>query len=325
MSVDELPPAGRRNAPPAAARDAVYAAAHAAWRRSHQQRVRTRHLSLAAALLLGAGVASLLWLTRTAPETATHYAARVETVTGRSELRADSGAAPTAAPLATGITLRNGDMIRTRPGSRVVLRRASGLHIHLGPDSEASWESQDELLLTRGVVYVETTGGGNDALVLVTHAGRIQHVGTRYGVEVAEQQVRVMVRDGAVRIADARGTRRLASGLEGRIDAQGDYTELPLAADAGPWSWMLDGPARFAIEDRPLREVLHEMSAAAGISLAWPSAEAARDAQQLVLHGPTLELPPRQALDAVLLTTRYTLRGAAGDDDGTPRFDVVAR
>jgi hypothetical protein len=242
-----------------------------------------------------------------------------------TELHADSGAAPATSALTLGRTLRNGDVIRSRPGSRLVLRRPGGLTIHVGPDSEVAWESPDELRLAHGVVYVETVGGGSaDAFVLVTHVGRIRHVGTRYGVQVDERRVRVMVRDGEVRIAGVRGERLLQGGLEGRLDAGGGYAELPLGPDAGPWNWMLDGPTRFEIDDRPLREVLGEVSAAAGITLAWPSIEVARDADLLVLHGPALAMAPRQALDAVLLTTRYTLRGALTKDDES-RFDVVAR
>ena len=325
-SVDDLlQRAGRRAAPPDAVRDAVYAAAHAAWRSAHHQRVRMRHLSLAAGLLLCVGLGSLLWLYRTPTPARNAVAARVVSFEGRTELHGDSGAAPATAALTLGRALRNGDVIQSRPGSRIVLRRPGGLTIHVGPDSELAWESVDELHLLHGVVYVETAGAGRDeAFVLVTHAGRIRHVGTRFGVLVDARRVRVMVRDGAVRIADAHGERQLQAGLEGRLDAAGGYAELPLGPDAGPWNWMLDGPPRFEIDDRPLREVLGEISAAAGITLDWTSTDVARDADGLVLHGPSLSMPPRQALDAVLLTTRYTLR-ESGDDAAAPRFDVVTR
>jgi hypothetical protein len=143
-------------------------------------------------------------------------------------------------------------------------------------------------------------------------------------VQVDENRVRVMVRDGVVRVADTHNERRLAAGLEGRLDATGAYTQVPLESDIGPWNWMLGEPARFVVEDRPLHEVLHEMSSAAGISIAWPSSELRRDAESQVLHGPALRLPPRQAIDAVLLTTRYTLREIAGAD-GTRRYEVVVR
>ena len=325
-SVDNLlQRAGRRAPPPQDVRDAVYAATQAAWRQSHRQRVRMRHLSMAAAVLLCVGLGSLAWLTHTPVVAKNVVAARIESVTGRSELRADSGAAPVAGALTVGRELRNGDVIRSRPGSHLILRRPGGLTIHVGPDSEIAWESPNELRLAQGVVYVETFGAGTDeAFVLVTHEGRIQHIGTRFGVQVDERRVRVMVRDGAVQIAGVRGERQLQAGLEGRLDAGGGYAELPLGPDAGPWNWMLDGPTRFEIEDRPLREVLREMSAAAGVSLVWSSTEVARDADALVLHGPPLALPPQQALDAVLLTTRYALRGT-GSDNGAERFEVVAR
>jgi hypothetical protein len=322
---DLLRQAGRRDAPPPDAREQTYLAVRAAWRKAHRDRVRLHHLSIAAALILCVGLGSLLWL----PRGARHGdapAARIATLTGRAVLHTDSGASPIAVTLAAGRQVRNGDVIRSLPGSQLVLQRPGGLRIHLGPDSEVAWVSQDDLRLVQGVVYVDTEGAREvDAFAVLTHAGRIRHVGTRFSVTVDDGRVSVMVRDGLVSIGSSQGERRLSGGQESRISANGEYTTQPLAADAGPWNWMLGDPPRFAIEDRSLREVVREMGDAAGITVVFASLADETTARQMVLHGPALQMSPLSALRATLLTTQFTLHESGVDADGPTRFEVVAR
>lgn len=215
-------------------------------------------------------------------------------------------------------------MLRTRPGARLSLRRPGGLAIHLGPATEAVWDSHDALRVVRGVVYIETeSNASRDELVVLTHAGRIHHIGTRYGVEVSDRLVRVSVRDGLVRITAAQEVTDVPAGRLGLLRPGSRLAAAPLSADEGPWNWMQGKAPRFAIEGRSLREVASELAAAAGMSLNW-STDIAQEADALQLHGPSLQMPPRTALDAVLMTTRFALREAGQDADGSARLDVVA-
>lgn len=296
------------------------------WRPRVRQPIKARHLAIALVLLLLTAAESTLWLRHSPTPRSPQSVAQVMALEGRVARLADGGAALEPESLVAGHALQVGDVVETLPGARATLRRAGGLTIHLGPDAIATWDSADELRLTRGAVYIDTQGvGTQDRFVLVTHAGRIRHVGTRFGVEVDDRHVRVTVRDGAVRIADARERHELTAGREGRIDADGNFIELPLLTAAGPWNWLLDNPPRFTVEGRPLREVAHELAAAAGVTLTWAGTDIARDADELLLHGPTLTLPPRQALNVVLLTTRFALRDDGHAADGTAQFEVVDR
>jgi ferric-dicitrate binding protein FerR (iron transport regulator) len=318
--------ARRRETPPESAREQTYRAVHAAWLQTHRQRVRLRHLSLAAAVLLGVGLASLLWLQGLPRAPANVSAARVESLSGSAVLHGDSGASPVPVPLAPGSLLNNGDVIRSAAGSRLVLRRPGGLIVHLGPDSEIAWVSHDTLHLVHGLLYIDTAGShGDEAFAVITHAGRIRHVGTRFSVQVDARTVRVMVRDGAVAIGTAQNEHLVPGGHEERISAAGDVADLPLTEDSGPWNWLLDGTPRFVVEARSLHEVVNEMASAAGVALVWPTPADEQQAQHLVLHGPTLAMAPLRALEATLLTTRFTLQQTAAGSDGARRYDVVAR
>lgn len=293
------------------------------WRGTDRQSVRPRHLVLALVLLALTGVLSTLWLPSGRGPT---HAAKVVGIDGIALRIGDNGAARPPTALARGVTVGAGDVVLTRPGAKLALRRPGGLSIHVGPATEATWDSADALRVTRGTVYIETeTSGSQDPLVIVTHAGRIRHVGTRFGVEVGDRLVRVSVRDGLVRVSGVHEDQDLPAGRLGLLRADGGMSSEPLAPDAGPWNWMQGDDLRFAIEGRPLRDVAAELAAAAGVNLAWPSADSAREAEDLVLHGPALGMDPRAALDAVLLTTHFTLRDAGRDTDGMVILEVARR
>ncbi len=228
--------AGRREAPPDDVRDQVYAATHAAWRRHVRKRMQRRQLAIAASLFGVAVLGSLIWLGRQ-PAANTEQLAAVESIAGNVVLRGDSGAAE-AAPLQRSRSIHKGELIQTAPGSKLTLRRPSGILIHVGGDTELAWQTDDALRVTRGIVYVDTNEGarGADALEIVTHTGRIRHVGTRFSVHVEALDVRVLVREGAVAIGSNRGEQRVASGHAARIAAGGELSEVALTPGEGPGS-----------------------------------------------------------------------------------------
>ncbi len=297
-----------------------------AWRGTRRQPVRPTHLLLAFALLLATALGSSLWLAQAPLVRGPAPAARVASAVGVSLRIGDNGAAKPPVILTEDSALKVGDVLQTRPGARLRLRRPGGLSIQIGPATEAIWDSPDDLRILRGVVYIETESPeSHDPLVIVTHAGRVRHVGTRFGVQVSDQLVRVTVRDGLVRISAARHEQDLGAGHQGLLRADGAIESSPLATDAGPWNWMQGEATRFAIEGRSLHDVATELAAASGHALGWSTTNLARDAADLKLHGPALDMDPRAALDAILMTTRFAARDAGRDTDGTARLEVVLR
>jgi ferric-dicitrate binding protein FerR (iron transport regulator) len=291
------------------ARALVYDAVHQAWRRQVRRRLKRRQLAVAGGVFACAvlAVSAVLLRGHGAPRAALAEVLRVQ---GEVTVRADSGAAAPRALLAAGAHLQTGEVIETAPGSRLVLRRPGGATIHLAANSSASWQTTDALRLQRGVIYIDTdtADGGADALEIVTHTGRIRHVGTRYSVQVDELEVRVMVRDGAVSIGDSRASQRLDSGYAARIGADGRMTAATLRPGEGPWHWLAVETPSFVVEGRSLHAVLLDMAQAAGQPVSYASTAVEAESRDLLLHGPTLELDAEAAVDAVLLTTRFVRR-----------------
>lgn len=289
-------------------REAVYAATHAAWRRHVRKRVQRRQVAVAAGLFGVALLGSLAWLAGQ-PTAGPPQLAAVESIAGDVVLREDSGAAA-AAPLQRTHSIHKGELIQTAPGSKLTLRRPSGVLIHVGGDTELQWQTDDALRVTRGILYVDTNDGARDgdALEILTHTGRIRHVGTRFSVQVEALDVRVLVRDGAVAIGTGRSEQRVASGRGARIAAGGEVSALDLAPGEGPWQWLGSERPEFAIEGRRLDDVLKDMALASGLPLSYDSSQIEASARELVLHGPALGLEARDAIDAVLLTTQFARR-----------------
>lgn len=301
--------AGRRASPPDLAREQVYAATRDAWRRQVRRRLQRRQLAVAASLLGVAVLGGAAWLARE-PVPGVVDVASVQGLAGSVQVRADSGAGAPV-PLARSRVLHPGEQVETAPGSQLTLRRPGGILIHVAGGSELVWQTGDALRLTKGLVYVDTGDGttrSSDPLAIVTHTGSIRHVGTRFSVQVAALDVRVMVRDGAVAIGNGREERRVESGQGAYIAADGQVSSLSLAPGEGPWQWLGSEQPKFVIEGRHLDAVLQDLALASGLPLSYGSPLIQSSARELVLHGPPLELDPGTAIDTVLLTTQFSRR-----------------
>jgi ferric-dicitrate binding protein FerR (iron transport regulator) len=307
---------GRATEPSASTRDGVYRATHDAWLRSRRRRTYRRQLAIAASLLVCALLGSLAWLGPGTPVTPLRIAS-VEALAGEVRVRGDSGAGALTT-LQRGRQLVIGEQIETAAGSRLVLRRPGGVTIHVAGGSELVWQTADALRVTRGLVYVDTdtATNGSDQLEIVTHTGRIRHVGTRFSVQVAELEVRVMVRDGAVSIGGSRAEQRLQAGYAADIAADGRLLSSALSPGEGPWQWLATEKPVFNIEGRSLHAVLQDLALAQGVPVSYASPQIEASARQLQMHGAPLELDAASAIDAVLLTTQFAHRAP---------FEIVPR
>jgi ferric-dicitrate binding protein FerR (iron transport regulator) len=255
-------------------------------------------------------VSSYAWIDFGGP-TPDPRVATVESIVGEVLVRGDSGAGARVA-LKRGDGFSIGDHIETAAGSRVVLRRPGGIEVRVAGGGELTWQTADALRLARGLVYVDTEGGatGADPLEVVTHTGRIRHIGTRFSVQVDALEVRVMVRDGAVSVGGANRAQeqRVPSGYIAQIGADGQVLASAMKPGEGPWHWIAGDEPEFALEGRSLHAVLEDIAQAQGVPLRYGSREVEASARQQVLHGPALKLDAAQAVDAVLLTTQFIRR-----------------
>lgn len=294
--------AGPRAAPDAERTARARVSVHAAWHESLAVRRRWRWLwiSAAALVVLAAGVGMFV-LSGREPETPVAVASRVA---GNVEIIQTRSAPGQRASLRTDGPIHAGDELETRNGSRLLLAWHSGATIRIDQASRAELESDSALRLFYGTLYVDTdadAGRATTPIAVLTPAGTISHLGTRFEVKVGDDHTRVRVRDGTALFTSARlSPVRIGSGQQ--LSISGGDTTLeagPGMADSA-WEWTHAISPSFAIEGRSLNDTLEWLAHEVGLDITYATPDVRARAQTVILHGSIDGLALREAVRVVL-------------------------
>jgi ferric-dicitrate binding protein FerR (iron transport regulator) len=314
--------AGRRTVPPSDMVERIRRQVHAAWRAELSRKRRSRNLAVAASMLtltLGGW-----WATQPRDTQPPTIVASVErSPAGLSIHSAGHTNARGDEHPGAGTLVAVGDRLDTGPGGGALLRvagvGASQASLRLAPDTHLVWQAPGRLHLLGGQVYLDTgvDGQGGDSVLAIEAGGaRIEHVGTRFSVALSGDILDVKVRDGTVRINAAGGVSLLESGESGRLDRAGSgvpqIERLRVDTSGEDWSWVDALAPVLNIDEQSLWSVLQRAAHEGGLQLRFESPELVREARETVLHGPALTMSPRQALDAILVTSGFE---AVPEDD----------
>jgi ferric-dicitrate binding protein FerR (iron transport regulator) len=263
---------------------------------AHTRTRRRRWLS-AAALVAAVSAVGLFAVLRTTPVPV----ATLARLSGEVVLHSERGV-PSASPL-IGQPLYSGDAIETAATGRALVGWSDVATLRIDGDSRARFASEIELQLTRGKLYVETDekAQGGAAFVVSTQYGEVRHVGTRFEVRVAENQVRVRVRDGvAVFEGNADPPLVIEAGRElSVVDGVASLEQGPAPWDPA-WAWTHAIAPELAIEGRSLFDALEWLAHEAGMRVSYESPAVRDRTRAVVLHGSIEGIELRQALTAVL-------------------------
>lgn len=324
---DLIRAAGHRPEPSAEVMARLRASAHAQWQASLVERRKRRFFAAAAGVaVLGLG-ALLFSLVRF--ETAPTIVARL-TQPGDHQIvraRADDGVLDSE-------LLGVGDELRTPAATGITLAQLpqGTTSLRLAPATRLRWKSADRVELLAGAIYIDTSHGapGSRAadvapnpLVVEIGSALIEHIGTRFMVTRGDANAEVRVRDGMVRVTLGNESRRLVRGETAIVPSTGAgpiETERS-AASGTAWQWADVLAPRVPIEGRDLLTVLKTLAYEGGFELrfAGPAVETA--AQTTTLHGPSLDLAPREALRALLTSSGLYVADEANADDGSVLID----
>lgn len=304
--------AGRRPVPPPDTVARIRAQVHAEWKAGVARRSQQRWLAMAASVaLLAAGTWWTLSLRDRLPAA---IVARIER--GNPRLHID-GAARSTQTGANDIML--GDRIETPADRGIVLKTipatadGAAITLRLAAASSVRWEAAGQVRLLRGGLYVDTGEPHARAPAFAIDAGdsHVEHIGTQFMTTLDGEQVNVAVRDGIVRVSASGETATFERGQQARVlrAADGRSTIDRVAVDpaGAAWGWADALAPRVLIEGETLLAVLQQMAREGGIALRFESAAVQSETGTTLLHGPALELPPLQALQAVLATTSFRL------------------
>jgi ferric-dicitrate binding protein FerR (iron transport regulator) len=194
--------------------------------------------------------------------------------------------------------------LRTAADGRAALQLANGVELRLDTGTRIALHDGAHATLAQGAVYVDSgmQGTAHREFELDTPAGSVMHLGTQYEARLADDGVRIGVREGRVRLSRAAGD---LVGIAGEsLMVRGDQvSRAQLAPTAAEWQWVADVTPPFDIEGRSVEEFLLWAARQTGRTIVYASPGAAQQARSVTLSGTVQELPPDEAVRAVLSTT----------------------
>ena len=194
-----------RKRPPPETERSIRDSLHDQWSAMTQRRkMRRRGLFAAAATLAIAVLASGILYDRPQSPEPGHHVADVVLARGHSSLLSHAGGP--GVRITANMALKTGQEIRTAPGGGLAIGWSNGIALRLDQESRVLLLDQDHTRLLSGRVYIDTSdarGTANEFRVL-TPAGPVRHVGTRYMVGVLAGATSVSVRDGQVLLGEER-------------------------------------------------------------------------------------------------------------------------
>jgi ferric-dicitrate binding protein FerR (iron transport regulator) len=297
--------AGTRTSVPPARAERVRASAHAEWTRVSRARARHRRFATAAAVLALAAMALLTVRLSTGrgarPQAPAATVATLVAVTG-TVIVENLAVAGGRGDLPVGATIAAGRTLRTAPGTFAALELEGG-RLRLDQDSRLRIDSERDVFLLQGAVYVDTGNvGGQDASLQVrTALGVIRDVGTRFEVRMAGDRLRVRIRDGEVIVSAGGASARAGRGMEVSTGVEGLLTKA-VPTFGADWAWVGRTAPRFELAGRSLSEFLDWVSREGGYTIALDEGTRAT-AGTVILQGSIEGLTPDEALDVVLPST----------------------
>ncbi len=310
--------AGKRQAVPRERAERVRAAAQAQWQHEVRQRSRTRTIWMgvglaAAASLMLAITIQVLTVGNGVPQGAA-ATILVESLVGPAWIRSsDEGGALQSRALEIGDEVPLESSLTTDEEGRAAILLASGHSVRLGGTTLIRLLGSASIALDKGTIYVDSgTDARSTALDIHTPLGLVREIGTQFEINVADDSVRVRLREGAVVVHHDNQTHEVRVGTELELDPDGSVTRRELSTYGPEWEWIVGITPALDLEGRTARAFLDWVARERGWTLAFADEAIARSAEEIELGGTVERLTLDEALDAVLPTCRMIYRVVDG-------------
>jgi ferric-dicitrate binding protein FerR (iron transport regulator) len=268
------------------------------------------------AIVIGVGARSKVPSPPAAPPV---EVATVNTVIGSAHLESggqDRGNAPSA--VRTMDTIRVGDILETDADGLAALQLASGQSLRINRSTRFWFESPSVIRLERGTVFFDSrvfdsNADGTDAsdIQILTDLGVVYEIGTQFEVMRQDGDLRVRVREGAIDLERGKQRHRAEMGAQLLIEDGETLSRLEVPIYGPEWNWILALSPKFELEGSSLAEFLQWVSRETGRTMQMSARADEARSMSVILHGSIDELPPDEALEAVLPTCdlRHAVNG----------------
>jgi hypothetical protein len=297
---------GRRPAVPQERAERLRAAAHGAWQAEVGRRRLRRRIAgagwLAAAVVLA--ILAVWTFQSTAPPV---LALTVDKIAGSAWV--ERGNARDL--LTSGTALTAGSTLVTAANARVALKDEAGRSVRLDQATAIGLTAEASFVLRQGAIYVDS-GGAPPGTRIETAFGTIDDVGTQFEARVADDALRIRVREGKVKLHGR--TRAVTAGAGEAIVARVDRVAHAVDPDAASgWEWIEGAMTMMSIDGRPLSEFLTWAARERGSRVKYADPNLAQKAPAIVLRGSIEGMSLDQAVASVIATSGLTYRWGAGE------------
>jgi len=200
--------------------------------------------------------------------------------------------------------LEVGTRIETTSDARVALQLLDGRSVRLDRGSRVRFIAPTALELQQGTLYVDS-GEQPDrsaAVEIRTALGSIYDIGTQFEVRLADEALRVRVREGAINLERGEDALEATAGTELSVDPSGSISRREVPIRGPLWDWVLEIAPAFALEGSSLPVFLEWVSRETGRQIRFANDGIAESSSSVIVHGSVEGLRPDQALAAVLPT-----------------------
>jgi ferric-dicitrate binding protein FerR (iron transport regulator) len=188
--------------------------------------------------------------------------------------------------------------IETGPAERRSLPLPGGGELRVDASSVVTIGEDGAIHISKGALYLDSKG--TTLPTVITPAGRITDLGTRFEVRLVAGDTRVRVRDGKVRLAQASTVSEVAASEELLARADASTARRHVDPYGIEWAWVARAAPRFDLEGESLGSFLDWIETEGAWTVAFASPALERSARSTVLHGSIEGMSTTEALEAIL-------------------------
>ena len=203
-----------------------------------------------------------------------------------------------------------GDRLSTGSGEALSLSLARLESVRLDEQSTLIAKSDHQFELVEGRMYIDSGDliYRSKGLEIETPSGKVTDIGTQFVVRADGETLEIAVREGRVDVRQDVRTVVAVAGDRVQFDGSADPEFSTIASHDDYWSWATDLAPTFAIENRSLLDFLRWVARETGRELVFESEDLRIAAMRTVLHGDVAGHKPLDAVDSVMLTTKFRYR-----------------
>jgi hypothetical protein len=208
--------------------------------------------------------------------------------------------------LSLGSTLKSQQWVKTPSDGLMSFTLEDGSQIRLNSATLLHITNSSEFELIEGELYHDADTNNASKLTINTNLGTIEHIGTRYAVEIHQANLTVKVRNGLVKLSSDALSTTLKKGAILALNTQGKIQKSSLTAYDAQWSWTVNAIKKVDISDKSLAEFVNWYAHENGLTVNWNKQK--YKAGDVVLSGDFMRLNNEQLLKTVFLSTKFDFR-----------------